>query len=106
MIQHEHHILLVHQYMMKTCKFCGSEAPSKEELTTHILNYHNDQGLLTSISEGIAQVSKSFHFFEVFKNEFKGVLNNIIGGHNAMMHKMFVFRNRETNLNLKTWKTH
>ena len=58
---------------------------------------YDDQELLNIISGQLAQVTKSFDIFEVFKTELKDVLNKFIGGHNSILQELFVIRNNQAN---------
>ena len=90
------HSLKNHKQYSETCKFCGYEATSRDDMTSHMLNKHEDPELLSVISDQFAGVTQSFDLFEVFKVELKDVLNRLIGGHNSIMQELFLMRNNQT----------
>ena len=90
------HSLKNHKQYSETCKFCGYEATSRDDMTSHMLNKHEDPELLSVISDQLAGVTQSFDLFEVFKVELKDVLNRLIGGHNSIMQELFLMRNNQT----------
>ena len=92
----EEHILKYHKQYSETCKFCGYEATSRDDMTSHMLTKHEDPELLSVISDQLSQVTQSFDLFEVFKVELKDVLNKMIGGHNSVMQELFLMRNNQT----------
>ena len=93
------HILKHHEQRFETCQFCGYVATSRDILNSHMLEKHDDQELLTVISNQISRVTESFDLFEVFKREMKDVINNMIGGHNSVMQELSVIRNNQVNEN-------
>ena len=78
-----------------SCQFFHHAAVSRDMLSTHMLEVHEDPELLSMMSNQISRVTDSFDLFEVFKEELKNVLNNIIGGHNSVLQELFVIRNNQ-----------
>ena len=92
----EEHMTTHEEIRKFTCTFCSYEATSSDTLTSHTLEVHDDPQLLNFISNQLSRVTDSFDLFEVFKVELKDVLNQIIGGHNAVRQELFILRNNQT----------
>jgi hypothetical protein len=86
------HVRKAHKKELQ-CNFCELKATEKDVLTEHIMNMHTDLALLNTVAVQLSSIQDSFAFFEVFKDELKVVLNQLIDSHNSIKQELFVIRN-------------
>ena len=81
-----------HKEKKEKCEFCVFQAESRDEMTDHIYDKHEDMGVLNALAQQQRYVAESF---DLFKKELTTVLNGIIDGHNAIKQELFIIRKNQ-----------
>ena len=77
---------------IENCEFCEFKADNREDMTDHMIEKHEDLGVLNMLS---FQQRYVIYSFDLFKQELTTVIKGLIEGQNVIKQELFIMRQNQ-----------